>query len=106
MITVLVTVTPERAEKYGEDAWLVNSVVEGETDPYWTIETPVTNLAAVSVQVARSMAIQLHLARTQRDHRISRIRRMGTDAEAGLQHDTDDFDLRGYRAELRLIAKG
>jgi hypothetical protein len=103
MITVLVTTTPADAEKYGPGAWLVNSIVDGEVDPYWTIETPKSpNMA----HYGRQMAAELHLARTQRNHRVSLIGRASMQDEAEIQAEIDDYDARSYRAELRLIAKG
>lgn len=104
MITVLVTVTYADAEKYGPDAWLVNSVVDGEVDPYWTVETVLPELTKPGQ--SRRFAAALHLTRTQRDHRISRMGRLQSGAEADLQSEMDDMSLRAYRAELRLIAQG
>jgi hypothetical protein len=95
-ITVLVSVTPADPAKYGKNAWRVQSVVDGEVDPYWTVETPQT---AGSREV---LAAQLHLARIHTQHRVSRIGRAAE--EADLQAEVDDYGLRAYRAELRLIA--
>jgi hypothetical protein len=50
------------------------------------------------------MAAQLHLARTQREHRVSRLGRLSSDEEGVIQVELDDFDVRAYRAELRLVA--
>jgi hypothetical protein len=108
MITVLVTVTHADRAKYGEDAWLINSVRVGQfiddIGPWWTIETPIFN--GPGSGNIRSLAAQLHLARTQRDHRVSRISRVSQQEDAEIQAELDDYSARSYRAELRLIAKG
>jgi hypothetical protein len=100
MVTVTLTVT-RADEQYGPNAWLVTSAVDGDADTYWTIETPLSpNLA----DQGHKMAAQLHLARTQREHRVSRLGRLSSDEEGVIQVELDDFDVRAYRAELRLVA--
>jgi hypothetical protein len=96
MVTVTVTVTYADAEKYGRNAWLVTSAVDGEADTCWTIETPQT------AGNREALAAQLHLARTHPQHRVSRIARAAE--EDAIQGELDDYSVRAYRAELRLIA--
>lgn len=102
MITVLVTVTNADHAKYGRDAWLVNSIVDGEVDPYWTIET----VSFAPLRAALRVAAALHLTRTHSDHRISRLGRVSAEEDADIQGELDDYSARSYRAELRLVAKG
>jgi len=103
MVTVTLTVT-HADEQYGTNAWLVTSAVDGEADTYWTIETPHNHLGRYGDDIARGIAVQLHLARTQREHRVSRLSRFGTVEEGVIQGELDDYSVRAYRAELRLIA--
>jgi hypothetical protein len=103
MVTVTLTVT-HADEQYGPNAWLVTSAVDGEAETYWTIETPYNHLGRYGDNVARSIAAQLHLARTQREHRVARLGRLSSVEEGVIQGELDDFDVRAYRAELRLIA--
>jgi hypothetical protein len=102
MIPVEVAVTKAEPQ-YGPDAWLVQSLNEGDSDPYWTIETPANHLGRYGENLARGIAAQLHLARTRPEYRAARFY-FAPKASAELQVETDDFDVRVYRAELRLVA--
>lgn len=101
MIPVVVIVTPADADKYGRHAWDVASSVDengAEGDPRSTIETVPLTVGADAV------AAMLHLARTHSDHRIARFG-YSSELSSEMQVETDNFDVRAYRAELRLIAK-
>ena len=104
MVIVSVTVTP--AHDYGAEDWLVNSLTEGQDDGRWSIETvPGYGPSSEVTHSNGRIAAMLHLARTRTEHRIARLANDRKVQEEMLA-EIDDLDLRAYRAELRLIARG